>query len=360
MRTTHPRGTRVGLADTSLSFGHIFLDRQEASMSISRRAAACSFPRRALIATVVLALSLTACSGDGQESSSSDGQSEGGDDAAQTSGGDFPVTISSDAGEFTLQEPPERIVSLSPSATEILFAIGAGDQVVAVDSFSTYPDEAPVTDLSGFDPNVEAVTGYEPDLVVISNDANDLVASLTELDVPVLVNPAPADIEDGYAGMAEVGVATGHVDETAEEISRIRSEVDTALEEGPEEPVRVYHELDNTFFTASSNGFVGSVYAALGATNIADEADTDGTGFPQMTEEAIISADPELIVITDQVDYTAEDVAQRPGWEQITAVQEDNIVTVDADVASRWGPRLPQFVSVAADALTQAAAVPAG
>ncbi|MGB7450341.1 MAG: ABC transporter substrate-binding protein [Ornithinimicrobium sp.] len=330
-------------------------------MSRSRRAAAVPSPYTAFAVAIVLALSLAACSGGSDESSSGEGQGGGSneDDAAQTSSaGDFPVTISSDAGEFTLEEAPERIVSLSPSATEILFAIGAGDQVVAADSFSTYPDDAPVTDLSGFDPNVEAVTGYEPDLVVISNDANDLVASLTELDIPVLVNPAPADIEDGYAGMAEVGIATGHVDETAQEVSRIRSEVETALEEGPQKPVRVYHELDNTFFSASSNGFVGSVYAELGATNIADEADTDGTGFPQMTEEAIIAADPQLIVITDQVDYTAQDVAQRPGWDEITAVQEGNIVTVDADIASRWGPRLPQFVSSAATALTQAASVP--
>jgi len=336
-------------------------------MSRSRRAAATS---SLLTAAIALALSLTACSGD-SDSSSGDGDSSSGggqseennqsDESASTSAdGQFPVTISSDAGEFTLEQPPERIVSLSPSATEILFAIGAGDQVAAVDSFSTYPEEAPTTDLSGFDPNVEAVTGYEPDLVVISGDANDLVASLTELDIPVLINPAPADIEAGYAGMAELGVATGRVDETADEVSRIRSEVEEAMQDGPEEPVRVYHELDNTYFSASSNGFVGSVYAELGATNIADEADTDGTGFPQLTEEAVISADPELIVITDQVDYTAQDVADRPGWDEITAVREDNIVTVDADIASRWGPRLPQFVSTAAEAMNQAAAVPAG
>jgi len=345
-------------------------------MTLFPRFATRRSPLASLALAVTLAVSLTACSDDGG-GSSSDGEaaenensenensenenSENENSENQNSAeGDFPVTISSDAGEFTLQEPPERIVSLSPSATEILFAIGAGEQVVAVDEQSTYPEEAPVTDLSGFEPNVEAVTGYEPDLVVISNDANDLVASLTELDIPVLVNPAPADIESGYAGMAELGIATGHVDETAEEISRIRSEVESALEEGPQEPVRVYHEIDDTFYSASSNGFIGSVYAELGATNIADEADTDGTGFPQLTEEAVIEADPELIVITDQVGYTPQDVAQRPGWDEVTAVQEDNVVTVDADLASRWGPRLPQFVSTAAEAMSQAAGVPAG
>ncbi|MEL7158224.1 MAG: ABC transporter substrate-binding protein, partial [Actinomycetota bacterium] len=98
---------------------------------------------------------------------------EGSDDAMAA---DFPVTIESDAGTWTLEAAPMRIVSLSPTATEILFAIGAGEQVVAADAFSNYPPEAPTTELSGFDPNIEAITGYDPDLVVIANDANDLVA----------------------------------------------------------------------------------------------------------------------------------------------------------------------------------------
>jgi iron complex transport system substrate-binding protein len=277
-------------------------------------------------------------------------------DEAADSDGDFPVTIESEGGSFTLEEAPQQIVSLSPTATEVLFAIGAGDQIVAVDQFSYYPEEAPVTDLSGFDPNIEAVTAYDPDLVVISNDANELVAGLTELDIPVLVSSAPADIESGYDAMAELGMATGHVDETAELITELRAEIDAALAEAPDTPVRIYHELDSTYFAASSHGFVGDVYEQMGAINIADEGDPDQSGFPQLTEEFIVEADPELIVITDQVDYTADDVAARSGWQDISAVEEDNILTVDADIASRWGPRLPQFITTVAEALS---AVPA-
>ncbi len=280
--------------------------------------------------------------------------------AAPMADADYPVTVESAAGPITLDEPPQQIISLSPSATEILFAIGAGEQVVAADTYSTFPKEAPATELSGFDPNVEAITAYEPDLVVIANDANDLVASLAELDIPVYINAAPADIEGGYAGIADLGVLTGHVDETAQTVKTLREEVDAAAAESPQTPVRVYHELDDTYFSASSYGFVGSVYETLGASNIADEADPDRTGFPQLTEEAIIAADPELIVITDQVGYTAQDVAKRPGWQDITAVKEGNIVTVDADIASRWGPRMPQFIDAAAKALSSAATVPAG
>ncbi|WP_114905552.1 ABC transporter substrate-binding protein [Ornithinimicrobium murale] len=279
------------------------------------------------------------------------------DTTATSAADDFPVTLDTASGEVIIDEQPERVVSLSPSATETLFAIGAGEQVIAVDAYSTFPEEAPVTDLSGYDPNVEAIVGYEPDLVVIANDSNDVVASLDALDIPVLVNPAPADIEDGYDTMAALGIATGHVDETATVIEDLRAQMDEAFQGAPqEEGLRVYHELDDTFFSASSHSFIGSVYEQMGAVNIADAADADQAGYPQLTEEAIIEADPQLIVITDQVSYTAEDVAARPGWADVSAVRDGNIVVVDADIASRWGPRLPQLVETVAGAMSQVGA----
>jgi iron complex transport system substrate-binding protein len=289
-----------------------------------------------------------------------------GDDAAPAStspspsaSSDFPVTVDSPTGELTIEARPERIVSLSPSATESLFAIGAGDQVVAVDEYSTYPAEAPVTDLSGYEPNVEAIASYQPDLVVASNDAGDMVAGLGKLGVPVLLSPAPTTVDGGYDTIAALGLATGHVDETAQVVDTMRQQVADALAKAPQTPVRVYHEIDDTYYAASSYGFIGSVYEAMGAENIADAADADKSGYPQLTEEAIIAADPQVIVITDQVGYTAEDVAKRPGWQDVSAVRGDHVVTVDADIASRWGPRLPQLISTLADAMA-AAAVPSG
>ncbi len=248
-------------------------------------------------------------------------------------------------------KPPQRIVSLSPTATEILFAIGAGDQVVAVDQFSYYPPEAPVTDLSGWDPNVEAVLSFEPDLVVISNDANDLMAGMEAVGIEVLLSSAPADFEGGYAAVADIGMAVGRVDEAAALTAELRAEIAAALDASPNAPVRVYHELGDALYSASSFSFIGAVYAAMGAVNIADEADTDGYGYPQLTEEYIVEADPELIVITDQVGYTVDDVAARPGWGEVSAVRNGNIVVVNADIASRWGPRLPQFINAVAEAL---------
>lgn len=276
---------------------------------------------------------------------------------APATGSDFPVTIETANGSLTIDKQPSRIVSLSPSATEMLFAIGAGEHVVAVDSYSYFPEEAPVTDLSGWDPNVEAVLGYEPDLVIISNDANDLVASLTEVGVDVLISAAPADLEGGYAELANIGLATGQIDGTAETVAKMRAEASDAFAKAPKESgIRIYHELGDSFYSASSHGFVGSIYAELGASNIADEADADKGGYPQLSEEYIIEADPELIIITDQAGYGPEDVAARPGWENVTAVKNGNIVVVSADVASRWGPRLPQFITLVAQALEKAKA----
>ena len=300
---------------------------------------------RTLPIAVALAalLSLAGC-GDGEASAE--------DPDPTASSADYPVTIDAVNGEVSLDQQPERIVSLSPSATEILFAIGAGDQLVAADEYSTYPDGAPTTDLSAYDPNVEAIAGYSPDLVVIANDTNGIVDALAELDIPTIVNPAPTTIDEGYDGIATLGLATGHVDETATVVADMRAEIEEALEAAPQGGLRVYHELDEKHYAASSNSFIGSVYDSLGATNIADVADKQKSGYPQLTEEAIIAADPELIVITDQVSYTADDVAGRPGWENVSAVENGNIVTVDADISSRWGPRLPQLIESIADAMT--------
>lgn len=272
--------------------------------------------------------------------------------APTTPAATFPVTIDNPVGSVTIPEQPTRIVSLSPSATEALYAVGAGDQVVAVDRFSNYPANLPVTDLSGYEPNLEAIAALNPDLVITSHDSNDLVAGLTKVSVPVLLSTAPTTLDEGYDRIADIGVATGHVDEAAAVISKMRAELDAAIEAAPKDTrVRVYHELDENHFSASRYSFIGSAYAALGAENIADAADPKQIGYPQLTEEAVIEADPQLIVITDRVGYGPADVAKRPGWSGISAVRNGNIVVVDADLSDRWGPRLPQFLTAISRAM---------
>ena len=151
---------------------------------------------------------------------------------------EFPVTITDQMGEVTIDARPERIVSLSATATEMLFAVGAGDQVVAVDSFSNYPPEAPTTDLSGFQPNIEAIATYEPDLVLISFDPGGLVDGLKALGADVIVYSAAATLDDAYDQMEAIGAATGHSDEAVEataDIERSIEEITSSLDL-PSEP----------------------------------------------------------------------------------------------------------------------------
>src|SRR5438132_1150202 len=123
----------------------------------------------------------------------------------------FPLKLKAADGVVTIMKRPARIVSLSASATEDLYAVGAGRQVVAVDSYSTDPPQAPRTHLSGFTPNIEAIAEYRPDLVLIDTDANHVVRELGKLGIPVLVEPPAANLTGVYAEITQIAKATGHV-----------------------------------------------------------------------------------------------------------------------------------------------------
>ena len=255
---------------------------------------------------------------------------------------------------------PERIVSLSPTATEMLFAIDAGDQVVAVDDQSNYPEEAPRTDLSGFEPNVEAIVAEDPDLVVLSEDTGDVLAGLEAADVEALVLPAATTLDDSYDQIEQLGDATGHGDEAADVVQGMKDDIEEITSSLPErsgDAPTYYHELDQTFFTATSSTFIGQVYGLVGLENIADSAD-DGSGYPQLSAESILDANPDLIFLADTkcCAQNAETVAARPGWASLDAVTSGRVIELDDDVASRWGPRVVDLLRTVAD---QVARVPA-
>lgn len=284
----------------------------------------------------------------------------GGTGTTASQAAQFPVTITNGKATVTIKAQPAAIVSLSPTATEMLFAIGAGPQVTAVDSLSNYPAEAPKTDLSAFQPNLEAIAARKPDLVVLSNADAKIQDGLAALGVPVLLEPAATRLDDTYAQMAELGQATGHPDRAATVVADMKTRVSQILAQAPPPgatPVRVYHELDTTYYSASSGSFIGALYKLLGFDNVADAADPDGSvGYPQLQPEQIIKADPTMIVITTAGGYTPADVAARPGWNVISAVKSGNIVQIDDDIASRWGPRVVDFLQqlVAATAKVKA------
>lgn len=310
-----------------------------------------SHPRRRRSGPAALLLPfllvLTACGG-GSSSTEGGAESSG---AAQDQ--PFPVTVTGDDGELTLDEQPESIVSMSATATEMLFAIGAGPQVEAVDSTSNYPEDAPITDLSAFTPNAEAIAAYQPDLVVLSDDMNGIVDALDALAVPTLLLNGAATLDDSYEQLVTLGAATGHADDAAKVIQDIQDRIAAAVDSaaGAAEGMSVYHELDPTYYSASSSTFIGGIYELFGLENIADEAPGAETGYPQLSAEYVVGAAPDLIVLADTVccDQTAETLAQRPAFDTVPAVQEDRVLAASDDVASRWGPRVADFAESVAE-----------
>lgn len=250
-----------------------------------------------------------------------------------------------------------RIVSLSPTATEMLYAIGAGDLVVAVDSLSTFPAETAdkVTEISAFEPNAEAILGYEPDLVLISNDMNKISEQLTSADpgITVWTGAAAATLDDVYRQIGELGAATSREDAAAALVADMQSKIEaaTAGVTAPE-GASYFYELDNTLYSVTSNTFVGSLLKATGIANVADGVE-EGNDYPQMNAEAIIKANPSIIFLADTkcCGQNAAEVAKRPGWSGIDAVKNGNVVELDDDVASRWGPRVVDLVTQMAQAI---------
>ena len=329
-------------------------------------------PRRTWLAVAGtgLALLLAACGGGTDQAGSAPAGSPGAagpsqapaasaemsSEAFATTVGTFPVTVTSgqdpETTELVLPAQPMSIVSISPSATEMLFAIGAGDQVIAVDAFSYFPAEAPVTDLSGFEPNVEAILGYEPDLVVASGDPGDLVSALDAAGVPTLLLPSALDIDETYDQIERLGAATGHPEEAGTLTEQMAADIAAAVASVPAgEPLTYYHELDPSFFSASSETFIGQVYGLFGLQNIADAT---GEAYPQLSQEFIVTADPDVIFVTSgDFSDSPDTIAARPGWDTITAVADGDVVVVDADTSSRWGPRVVDFVEAVAAELPQ-------
>ena len=303
------------------------------------------------VVVAVSALFLTAC---GQSNTSSV------ESVAPTVSASFPVTIENNGTSVVIPEQPDAIISLSPTATEILFAIDAGNQVIAVDDQSNYPTEAPISDLSGFTPNLESIVALSPDLVVVSFDVDGIVAALNAAEIPVLVQYAAATLDDTYLQIAELGTATGQSAKAKEITSQMKSEIETAIAQIPAEAkgLTYFHELDNTLYTVTSATFIGSIYALAGLTNIADTATDAASGYPQLSPEFIVDADPAIVFLADTkcCGQTAETLAQRPGFEGLTAISTNSVVELDDDVASRWGPRTVSFVKAIVDGVLKVTA----
>jgi iron complex transport system substrate-binding protein len=300
--------------------------------------------RSAAVLAVAVSLALTGCA-----SSDDDG------------GKPAPAETYS-AGGVTLDKRPEKIVSLSPTGTEMLFAIGAGKQVTAVDDQSNYPAEAPKSDLSGFQPNAEAIAAKQPDLVIISNDINKIKDQLTALKIPVYLGAAAVTLDDTYKQLEDLGALTGHRPEAGDLVIRTKNEITKLVADAPKRADKptYYYELDPTYYTVTSKTYVGSLFAMFGLANIADPADADGSkgGYPQLAAEAVVAANPAFVFLADTkcCQQSLDTVKARPGWANVSAVTGNRVVPLDDDIASRWGPRVVDLVRSIAGAVARAPA----
>jgi iron complex transport system substrate-binding protein len=314
--------------------------------------------RPAVMVVATLAAACAACSsssgntGSGSAGAGSTGAAAIG--AASTGG--FPVTVVTAGGKVHLPARPGSIVSLSPTATEMLYAIGAGGQVKAVDSDSDYPANAPMTKLSAYQPNAEAIAAYKPDLVIISNDIGDIAAKLTALSIPVLDLPAATNVSGVYSEFTQLGAATGHVAQASAEDQKLRADISQIVASEPHHtaPLTYYYELGvNPYYSVTDSTFIGSLLSLLGMKSIADTAKGAAAagGYPSLSAEFILKANPDYIILSDTGSgggQTAATVSARPGWSVLTAVKGKRIILVNADVASRWGPRIVQLLQAVA------------
>jgi iron complex transport system substrate-binding protein len=310
--------------------------------------------------TAVAAAALAGCASAAPSASSA--SSSPASSSATAAGSAFPVTLTTANGRVTIKARPAKIVSLAPTATEDLYAVGAGSQVVAVDQNSDYPVTANRTKLSGLTPNLEAIAKYQPDLVISYQNANGLVAGLTKLGIPVLIEPPATTLNDAYAQIDQIGQATGHLAQAHRTVTSMKAQIAAVVRQaGSSHPDLTYYwELTaNPYYSVTSSTFIGQIVALFGLKNIADAADkaSDG-GYPQLSAEYIVKAQPQIIFLADNQaadgGQTPAVVAKRPGWSAIPAVKDGEVVGLNDDIASRWGPRLPQLVAEIAEAVERA------
>lgn len=256
----------------------------------------------------------------------------------------YPLTFTDDAGrQVRIPAQPWRIVSLAPSNTEILFAIGAGPRVVGVDSFSDYPEEAKrLPRLGGVtDTNFEKIVELRPDLALTIGGTEKQVKKLEELGVRVVVLQ-PRTLEDVFAKIETVGRLVGEIRGAHDVVRAMRQRVAAvrAAVGGvpPERRPRVFYEVwYDPIFTVGPGGFIHDVIVTAGGVNVFADARQD---WPQVTLEEVVRRDPEVIITPFKQSYEQLVSRQRPGWEGVAAVKRGRILLIDPNIVSRPGPRL--------------------
>lgn len=244
----------------------------------------------------------------------------------------------------TQNEFPSSIVALSPSAAEILFAVGAGNQVSAVCEFTDYPPEAAQKPIvGGFDGktfSMESILSYKPDLLYITDGMhNFLIEQLNQYGIKYYLSKADS-IASVKNEILDIGKITGHEKEALSVVEEMDSKINSIKIASTQKTI--YYEIWNSpFMTAGSKSFLTDVIKSAGYKNIFDDVEE---AYPIVSEESIIARKPEIILISSSSGLTKDSIKSRKGWETIPAVQNDNIIIIDDNLYTRPAPRIADVV----------------
>lgn len=300
----------------------------------------------ALLIVALVAIGLSACSAPAPTPTAAP--------AATAAPAKFPVTITDDANaQVTVKTQPKRIVSLAPSHTETLYALGLGEQVVGVTTFCDYPEQAKSKEkVGGFSKiDLEKVVSLNPDLILATSlHAQTVAPALRERGLTVAVLE-PKDIAGTLARIETVGRLTGRSAEAQAIVKQIRTRLDeiaARVGKASQKP-RVFWELGPDLYSAGKGSFIDELITRAGGENVGARLTGE---WPQFNLEALVGADPQVIILADHPIETAAKVKARPGWSNITAVKEGRIIEVlDVNIVSRPGPRIAEGVEFVARAL---------
>jgi iron complex transport system substrate-binding protein len=268
----------------------------------------------------------------------------------------FPMALTDQMGrEVTIENLPERIVSLAPSNTEILFALGLEDKIVGVTDYCDYPEAAKNKEkIGGFsEPNIEKIVSLKPDLVLATDMHQKPVEELEKLNIPSVVLD-PKDFDDMFDSIEIIGKATDHQNEAITLVrelkERIKNVEDIVAKIPTDKRPKVYYELWPSPITSTGPGtFVDDIIQRAGGENIAGDAKK---AYPQYSQEMIVAKNPDIIIFSHHgsSNQSVEDILTRQGWENISAIKNEKVVYLDENLVQRATPRLvdglEQFVKI--------------
>ena len=305
-----------------------------------------------LLLSIPLALTLGACQDDSAEAPATEETPE---EMATETSGDTPYTVTDDRGEdIEFEQAPETIVSLIPSNTEIVFALGAGEQLVGVTDFDNYPEAAQdierVSDSVEF--NAEKIIQLDPDVVLAysTGEAPPALSQLEDADIPVFVIQSATSFDEVYGDIEQIASVLAKEEQGAEVIEGIQTQIEDVQERlaAVEEQEEVYVEISPSpeIYTTGKSTFMQEILDHAQVTNVFEDLE----GWPNISEEEVITRDPETILTTvSYVEDAVGDIEARDSWSAVEAIENGEVHFIDSDITSRPGPRIGEAVQLIAE-----------